>query len=77
MRCEQCGCSGELGAGWVTFIRLDPDEREGEAWTGELCPPCAADQLGLQRDIAKTYVCVWPPLDSGTEHEWRRREGMV
>lgn len=60
--CEQCGCSGELGMGWVTVVRADIEE--GEAWTGEYCPPCAAATLGRGSEAATGYVCVWEPSDA-------------
>jgi hypothetical protein len=41
--CEQCGCSGELGMGWVTVVRAD---ETGEHWMAEYCPTCAAAVLG-------------------------------
>ena len=43
--CEQCGCSGELGMGWVTVVRAEADET-GEHWMVEYCPSCAAAVLG-------------------------------
>lgn len=65
--CEQCGCSGELGMGWVSFVRGDLDEVEA-AWTGAFCPPCAAARFGHRPDLAEHYVCVWePPRSEGVE----------
>ena len=57
--CEQCGCSGELGAGWVTVVRADVDENQDTRWVVEYCPPCAAALFGYRPDVAKRYVCVW------------------
>ena len=48
LHCEQCGCSGELGMGWVTFVRADADEGDDTPWTGEYCPPCAAARFGYR-----------------------------
>ena len=48
LHCEQCGCSGELGMGWVTFVRADEDEGDETPWTGEYCPPCAAARFGYR-----------------------------
>ena len=47
--CEQCGCSGELGMGWVTVVRAEADET-GERWIAEYCPPCAAATLGRRSE---------------------------
>ncbi len=58
--CEQCGCSGELGMGWVTVVRAEADEA-GDEWIGEYCPPCAAATLGRPSEAANGYVCVWGP----------------
>lgn len=67
MHCEQCGCSGKLGMGWVTFVRADFDETGNEPWTGEYCPPCAAAQFGYRSEAAENYVCVWDtPLPTET-----------
>ena len=56
--CEQCGCSGELGTGWVTVVRLEADET-GDGWVVEYCPPCAAATLGRGSEAARRYVCTW------------------
>jgi hypothetical protein len=58
--CEQCGCSGKLGTGWVTVVRAEADET-GDGWIAEYCPPCAAAALGRQSVAARKYVCVWEP----------------
>jgi hypothetical protein len=55
--CEQCGCSGELGMGWVTVVRAEADEA-AERWIAEYCPHCAAATLGRRSEAAKTYACV-------------------
>jgi hypothetical protein len=62
LHCEQCGCSGKLGMGWVTFVRADFDQTGDEPWLGELCPPCAAAEFGYRPDVAERYVCAWEPL---------------
>ena len=36
--CEQCGCSGGLGVGWVSFVRSDPDDPGDRSWIGAYCP---------------------------------------
>ena len=64
--CGKCGCSGELGTGWVTFLRADLDESGGAPLTGEYCPPCAATFVGYQSDVAENYVCVWDPIEAET-----------
>ena len=66
MYCEQCGCSGKLGTGWVTFVRAELDEIDGARLTGEYCPPCAAGFFGYQSDVAAAYVCAWEPIPSQT-----------
>ena len=68
--CEQCGCSGELGMGWVTVVRAEADET-GHGWLGEYCPPCAAATLGRQPAAAKTYVCAWEPAEPSRVPEER------
>jgi len=67
--CEQCGCSGELGMGWVTVVRTDVEE--GDAWTGEYCPPCAAATLGRRSEAASRYVCVWASHEAAGAPEGR------
>ena len=62
LQCEQCGCSGELGMGWVSFVRADADEGDDTPWSGEYCPPCAAARFGYRPDVAENYVCVWEPV---------------
>ena len=66
LHCEQCGCSGELSMGWVTFVRADADEGDDTPWTGAYCPPCAAAQFGYPPDVAQDYVCVWGPIEAET-----------
>jgi hypothetical protein len=66
LHCGKCGCSGELGTGWVTFFRADLDESDGAPMTGEYCPPCAAAFVGYQSDVAENYVCVWDPIKAET-----------
>jgi hypothetical protein len=60
---EQCGCSGELGTGWVTFVRADIDGNGDKPLFGEYCPPCAAARFGWQPSSAEDYVCVGEPID--------------
>ena len=67
--CEQCGCSGKLGTGWVTFVRAELDEIDeidDARLSGEYCPPCAAAFFGYQSDAAAEYVCAWEPIPSET-----------
>ena len=66
LHCEQCGCSGELGTGWVTFVRADADEDDHTPWTGKYCPACAAARFGYRRKRAKNFVGVWDPRPSDT-----------
>ena len=69
MYCEQCGCSGKLGTGWVTFVRAELDEIDeidDARLSGEYCPPCAAAFFGYQSDVAADYVCAWEPIPGET-----------
>jgi hypothetical protein len=66
LHCEQCGCSGDLGTGWVTVVHADLEEIGDKPWIGELCPPCAAAELGYRPDVAENYVCVWQHPSSET-----------
>lgn len=62
MVCEQCGCSGGLGMGWVSFVRAELFDSDDESWCGAYCPPCAAARFGFRTAAAETYICVWEPL---------------
>lgn len=73
LHCGQCGCSGELGMGWVTFVRADADEGDDTPWTGEYCPPCAAARFGYRPDVAEKYVCVWEPVSKLADDRTRDR----
>lgn len=65
LNCEQCGCSGELGMGWVSFVCSDVDE-DDNGWTGAYCPPCAAAEFGYRPDRAENYVCAREPVERET-----------
>jgi hypothetical protein len=47
--CERCGCSGELGMGWLSVVRAEVVETQKTGWMVEYCPPCAAAVFGFRR----------------------------
>ena len=67
LHCEQCGCSGGLGIGWVSFVRGDPDDTDHGSWIGAYCPRCAVARFGYGRGTAEKHVCVWDPPPNGRD----------
>ncbi len=63
--CEQCGCSGELGMGWLTVVQADVLEIRGTGWMLEYCPECAASGFGYRRPVAPDSV---PARESAPSH---------
>jgi hypothetical protein len=53
--CEQCGCSGELGMGWLSVVRAAVGETEDERLMVEYCPSCAGAVFGYRRRVASEY----------------------
>jgi hypothetical protein len=47
--CERCGCSGKLGMGWLSVVRLDVEEAKDASLLVEYCPPCAEVVFGRPR----------------------------
>lgn len=49
MRCEQCGCSGQFGVGWVALIQPNVETTPDDARGGVFCPRCAVQLFGPNR----------------------------
>ena len=47
MRCEECWCVSESGAGWFGYISEDPEQGE-RPLVATYCPPCAARRFEAQ-----------------------------
>ncbi|MGL6279618.1 MAG: hypothetical protein ACRC50_08715 [Gaiella sp.] len=54
MRCDECGCHSETGAGWIALLAEDPDDDEAPAAVVLVCPPCAARELDYVPRVAYT-----------------------
>jgi hypothetical protein len=51
--CERCGCSGELGMGWLSVVRIDVEDTDDASLLVEYCPPCAEVVFGRQRHVGR------------------------
>jgi hypothetical protein len=54
--CEQCGCSGELGMGWLSVVRIDTEVTQDARLMVEYCQPCADIVFGSRRHDGRRYV---------------------
>ena len=63
--CEQCGCSGELGMGWLHVVRIDDEEADSANFLVEYCPTCAV-RLGYRRDAGLSKAGLRQAADGHT-----------
>jgi hypothetical protein len=78
LHCEQCGCSGRRGVGWVSFVRSEPDDTDDRSWIGAYCPRCAEARFDYGRDAAEKHVCVSDtPQTDVTGRSLRQGEGTL